>query len=86
MYNSVEDNEEIERIKRNANGAVYKSSLDDVQRVTSETVINATNHLKSGKTDPSCKFSSDCFMHGPDALFELLSTVIQMCLVHSHIT
>ncbi len=34
LYNSVEDNEEIERIKRNVNGAVNKSSLDDVQRLS----------------------------------------------------
>ena len=51
--------------------------------------ISAKYHaskLAPGKSDPVFSFSTDCFKHAPDLLFEHVSLIIQSCLVHCHVT
>ena len=86
LYNSVKEDEKIDELYKTVNESIDISAIDDIKKVTPDIVKSATNHLKPGKTDPSCELSSDCLMNGPNVLFELLSKVIQMFLIHAHIT
>ena len=60
--------------------------LYEVNRVTPDIIKKAAGNLSDGKSDPTFLYSSDCFKHGPDHLFELLAVVFQSCLIHEHLT
>ena len=46
----------------------------------------AADKLKSGKSDPVYSYSSDCFKHGPDNLYEQLSIILQSFAIHGHVS
>ena len=54
--------------------------------VTPEIVKKAAHKLKSGKSDPSFTFSSDCLKNGPENVYVHLSELVQGFLVHGHVT
>ena len=83
LYNSVDDKEELLDLQEEIEKSVNFSSLDDVEKVTPEVVKEAAANNKS---DPSYSYSSDCFKHGPDQLFEVLSIAIRSFLIHGHVT
>ena len=66
--------------------AVNSESLTDVEKVTPELVKKAVMKLKSGKSDPSSSFFSDCLKNGSESLFVKLSELIQGFMVHAHFT
>ena len=86
LYNSVDGSDDIDELKKQVNESITIESLDDVNKVVPDIVRSATKHLKAGKTDPACEFSSDCLINGPDVLFEVLATMIRSFLIHAHIT
>ena len=86
LYNSVDDHEDLQTLKESVERAVNVDSLDDVRKVTPEKVKEAAEKLKNNKSDPTYSFTSDCFKHGPDILFNMLSIGLKSCLVHGHIT
>ena len=86
LYNSAKDEEEMQRVKSKVENAVNETSLDDVDKVTPEIVKKAVQKLKSGKSDPTFSFSSDCFKNGTENLFARLSELIQGFLIHGHVT
>ena len=63
-----------------------EASLEDVNKVTPDIVKKAAHKLKSGKSDPSFSFSSDCLKNAPDNVFVCLSEIVQGFLVHGHVT
>ena len=65
---------------------VNPGNLHDVNKVTGKVVKEAAKNLRDGKTDPVFKVSSDCFIHGPDKLFEILSLIVRSFLIHGYVT
>ena len=64
---------------------VLNQSLEDVLMVTPAIVKEAAHKLKSGKGDPVFSFSSDCFKNASDILYDKLSILMQIFLVHGHV-
>ena len=65
---------------------VTNEALQEVLKVTPKIVKQGVSKLKPGKCDPVFTFSSDCFKHGPDALYEKLAVMFQGFLIHGHVT
>jgi hypothetical protein len=86
LYNSADDEAEMETVKMKVENAVNEASLEDIKLVTPNIVKKAAHKLKSAKSDPSFLFSSDCFKNGPENVFVRLSELIQGFLVHGHVT
>ena len=86
LYNSVDDNRELENIKVEVKDRINLSHIHDVKKVTPDLVREAASHIKDDKTDPIFTFSSDCIKHGTDLLFDSLSLVIKSILIHGHVT
>ena len=86
LYNSAEDEAEMQDVKLKVDKAVNSASLVDVDKITPEVVKKAAHKLKSGKSDPSYSFSSDCFKNGAENLYVRLSELIQGFVIHSHVT
>ena len=85
-YNSADDEAEMEAVKEEVEKAVNETSLIDVKMVTPEVVKKAAQKLKSGKSDPTYSFSSDCFKNCSENVYALLSDLFQGYLVHGHVT
>ena len=86
LFNSAEDERELVKVQCQAEVMVDEDSLEDIGKVTPEIIRKAALKLAPGKSDPVFSFSTDCFKHAPDLLFEHLSLIIQSCLVHCHVT
>ena len=86
LYNSAEDTAEMEAVKEEVEHAINENSLIDVKKITPDIVKKAVQKLKSGKSDPTYSFSSDCFKNGPDNVYARLSELVQGYLIHGHIT
>ena len=72
----------MEEVKGQVEKVVSKASLVDVEMVTPEVVKKAAHQLKSGKSDSSFSFSSDCFRNGFENVYIRLSELFQGFLVH----
>ena len=86
LYNSVEDEEDMNSLFEKVNSELNFTYIDDVMKVTPDVIKEASSHLKDGKSDPTHSFSSDCIKNGPSRLFYLLSVVMKSFLIHSHVT
>ena len=86
VYNSADDEAQMEEVKDLVEKAVNKASLVDVEMVTPEFVKKTAHKLKSGKSDPSFSFSSDCFRNGSENVYVCLSELFQGFLIHGHVT
>ena len=86
LYNSADDEREMESVKVKVENAINEASLEDVNKVTPDVVKKAAYKLKSVKSDPSFSFSSDCLKNAPDNVFVCLSEIVQGFLVHGHVT
>ena len=76
----------MQRVKSKVVKAVNSENLTEVEKVTPELVKKAMIKLKSGKSDPSYSFSSDCLKNGSESLFVKLSELIQGSMIHAHVT
>ena len=85
LYNSVNDGEEIVKLKSEIDGKVDEKCFEHVYMVTPEIIREATKKLIAGKSDPVFSFSSDCFKHGQDSLYKILSFNIWSFLFHGHV-
>ena len=86
LYNSVDDHDELLKVAEEIENKINDKSIREVERVTPELVKEAVKHIKPGKSDPVCDFSSDCLKNAPDSLFLHLSNIIRSFLIHSHVS
>ena len=86
LYNSVEDTDDMEEVKRYLNEKISANSLTDVNAVTPQLVEEAINLLKNDKTDPVFVFNSNCLKNAPFLLCEHLANLFKTLLVHGHIS
>ena len=70
LYNSVNDDDDLNIIKDEVEKKISYSSIDDIEKVTPKIVKDAICHLNPGKSDPTYSFSSDCLINAPDILSE----------------
>ena len=87
LYNSAESNEEMNELKNRIRGLVQtQDSQAEIQKLTAETIKKAAGKMKPQKMDVSQGFTSDCILHAPDILFQLLALTFQSWLVHGTVT
>ena len=85
LYNSADDADQLREVHKKVESLVEASQSDKVSMITPELVRKATERLKPGKSDPVYSFSTDCFKHGSDILYNHLADVLKSCTVHSHV-
>ena len=86
LYNSVDDQNDVTELYKKINESIDREDLVDVKKVSPAKVKEAVKHLNNSKTDPVYDFSSDCLKNGPDILYEHLSRILQLFLIHSHVS
>ena len=86
LYNSVDDQEDFQKLYKMVDNMINSLSLHDVSKITPSVVMEAVGHLKSEKSDPSNIFSSDCLKNAPMILFEQLATLFRIYLTHGHVS
>ena len=86
LYNSVNDNVEVEDIRMSICRHIKDSCIEEVIKVTPEVVRRAASHLRTNKSDPAYNYSSDCFKNAPDVFYRHLSDIFQEFLIHGHVS
>ena len=82
LYNSAGDKEEISKLLVQVNEHIGDLSISDVNMVSSEIVRKAANQVKPNKNDSV--FDSDCLKRAPPMLFQHLTNIFKMFLIHGH--
>ena len=62
------------------------ASKHEVRKVTGQVVKAACSRMLPGKTDVTESYTSDVFLHAPDALFDHLAAVFRSYLLHGAVT
>ena len=87
LYNSSGSKENMEELKSRIRGLIQsEDSAAEIAKLTPEVLKAAATRMKPHKMDISQGFTSDCMLHAPDLLFELLAHVFQDWLVHGTVT
>ena len=86
LYNSAKDDDEMKDITEKVETLTTPDKISDIEAVTPGIIKEAALKLKPGKSDPTFSFSSDCFKHGPDNLYSVLSSMYKGFMTHAHIT
>ena len=84
LYSSVDDKEGLADLQQQLQNAGINAS--DVDQITPEVVKLAVGKLQPGKTDVSDQFKSDVFLHAPDNLFAVLSSLFKAFFIHEDFT
>ena len=86
LYNSTDDFDALLEVNRQTELKINSSHVEAVRKITPQVLKGAADKLKSGKSDPVYSYSSDCFKHGPDNLYEQLSIILQSFAIHGHVS
>ena len=84
LYNSVETN--TDALKQTIKEVISPDSIDEVNKITGDTVKSATIKMKSRKSDVSGGYTSDFLLHGPDILFSHLAAVFCGWMIQGAVT
>ena len=63
-----------------------ENSAQEIKKLTPEIVKQSVMMMKPNKMDVSQGFSSNCLLHAPDLLFELLALIFKDWLTHGTVT
>ena len=85
LYSCVEDSNDIAEVSEEIEALINEESLEDVMKVTTAEVKKADARLKTGKSDPSMSFSSDCIKVNSDLLADHTATMIRSFPSHNYI-
>ena len=87
LYNIEDDFLALEELKE-ALGIDVSSeqSVEEIDKVTSTAVKEASKRLKAGKGDVSGSYNSDLIKNCPDLFYELLAGVFRSWLTHGTVT
>ena len=86
LFNSIDDRENLNSVKDSIDEIINVNSCNVVEKVTAEVVKEAVMHLNNDKTDPQFSFSSDCLKNAPDQLYQHISQIFKIFLIHGHVS
>ena len=87
LYSSARSLENMAELQGRIRHLVQsEDSSNEAGKITPEVVKAAATRLRPKKMDVSQGFTSDCLLHAPDLLFQLLALVFQDWLVHGTVT
>ena len=86
LYNQVDDKANLSILEHELENKISSGSLEFVDKVTGDAVRKAVQQkLKPGKRDPVVNMNSDCLIHAPPKLFEILSECFKSYMIHGHV-
>ena len=68
LYNSSGSQDAMEQLREKVQSMIGPECVEQVGRITGDSVKKAAVLLKPGKSDVSGGFSSDALLHAPDIL------------------
>ena len=86
LYNSVNDEEEMQRIKKEIHQRIGHSDIMEVMRITPGIVKEASDKLSQYKSDPISDIVSDYLLNAPDILYTHLSNIMRSFVIHGHLS
>ena len=89
LFNRADRSNEMEVVKCEIEDIIrnnIQSSVFKVSKITPEVVRLAVERMKPQKSDVSCEYTSDMFIHGPDIMYEQLAAVFRSWVTHGTIT
>ena len=86
LYSSSDSSAEMTRIKAKIRDLISHDSVEEVFKITGETVKKAAKLMKKGKADVSQSFTTDAILNAPDILFEHLAAIYRSWLIHGTVT
>ena len=86
LYNGINDEDELDKLRCKLDKLVQNDCFNPSLAFSGNVLQNAAFKLKSGKTDPVLRITSDCLLNGPYLLFDLLSLCLQSYVIHSHVS
>ena len=86
LYKCTDDKDNVKFLHDEINMKINYSDVRDVKKVTPKVLKEASLKLKSGKSDPTFLFSSDCFKSAPNILYDHLAAIIKSFLIHGHVS
>ena len=82
LYNNITNLNGLGDVSSEIEKKIDKSSLKAINRVDAACVKSAVHQMKASKRDSIFDVTSDMYLHGPDILFDHLSTILKQSLVH----
>ena len=86
LYSRVELGEKFDNLKASINSDINEESLNDINKLNSETVKLALYKMKNGKSDVLFDFMSDLLTHGPPILTEHIVNMFRGFVTHGIVT
>ena len=86
LYNSVNDEGEMQRIKKEIHQRIGHSDIMEVLRITPRIVKEASDKLSQYKSDPISDIVSDYLLNTPDILYTYLSNIMRSFVIHGHLS
>ena len=86
LYNSVNDEEELRKIKKEIHQRTAHLDIIEVLRITPRIVKEALNKLSQYKSDHISEIVSDYLINAPDILYTNLSNIMRTFIIHGHLS
>ena len=71
LYNRPNDQSKLSLLEDSLECEIDERNLKEVNLITTDKLMSATQRLKPGKTDPLLEVTSDCFRGAPGILYDL---------------
>ena len=85
LYNQTHDEEKVRDIMVKVDNMIDDKDVIEVNNINGITIKDALMKIKSGKTDPTYGFSSDCLKNANNMYYECLASMMRAILIHGHI-
>ena len=85
LYNSTDDQEDIQVITTEVESHINSNSLSDVDKITESLIVDVIREIKPNKKDPVFTFNSNCMKHAPSFLHTHLANMMRSFLVHGYV-
>ena len=86
LYNCVDEEDNLSSIEESIEGKITQRSNSDICQITTELLNNASQKLKSGKSDLLLKVTSDFFLNAPPILYDMLTAILRGYITHAHVS
>ena len=86
LYNSVDDKKYMKDIKTELQNRIKQGDIEEVEKITSEVLKEASNKLVGNKKDPDVAIISDYLINAPNSVYEHLATLLRSYLTHGYIS
>ena len=80
LYNSSESSEDLMKLKDILREEISADFLNEVNKITGQSVKEASCRMKPRKSDVSSSYTSDAILNAPDIFFDMIALVYKSCM------